>query len=225
MLFLVVVLGMASAEIYDYMVDRPLAYVRRYRPSVNIFPKNISAERGEPLYNGDTLRTNEKGYAAVQFMDKSIAKVKPNSELIVNGTVQNNQSVSTRIGLEVGEIFIEVTGQGQRNFEVATSKSVASVKGTQFGVTSENYIWVEEGIVDLTATATGEVVTLSEKMFGEVDDDDSITTGELTDEQLEQLRKEFDELTDSSIPGQIKLRFRDENGQIREIDIDYYDNN
>ncbi|MDR8390647.1 FecR family protein [Aliifodinibius sp. S!AR15-10] len=223
----VLILGMASAEIYNYSsADRPLAFVRRYKPSVNIQPKNISPDKGEPLYSGDTLRTNESGYAAVQFMDKSFAKVKPNSELTVRGEVNNDKSTSTRIALEAGEIFMEVTQRSENNFEVATSKSVASVKGTEFGVRSDNYAWVEEGIVEFTSSATGQTVSLTERMYGQVNDDNTITTGELTEEDLQKLRSDFESLgSETGEPQKMRLRFRDENGQIREIEIEYYENN
>jgi len=222
-----VLLGMTSAELYMYnTAERPLAFVRRYKPSVNIFPQNISADKGDPLFNGDTLRTDEEGYAAVQFMDKSIAKVKPLSELIINGEVRNNKSSSARITLEVGEIFMEVVERSTNNFEVATSKSVASVKGTQFGVTDDNYAWVEEGVVDFTSTLTGETVELVQSMYGQVNDDNSISTGSLTKDELEQLRNEYEEelAGEEAEPKSFKLQFRDENGQIREIEGKYYEN-
>lgn len=222
-----VLLGMTSAELYKFSTaDRPLAFVRRYKPSVNIFPQNISADKGDPLFNGDTLRTNEEGYAAVQFMDKSIAKVKPLSELIVNGEVRNDKSSSARITLEVGEIFMEVVKRSTNNFEVATSKSVASVKGTEFGITDDNYAWVEEGVVEFTATISGESVELRQRMFGQVNDDNSITTGTLTQEELEELRNEYEQQLsgEDAEPTPFKLRFRDEDGNIREIDGQYYDN-
>lgn len=220
------ILGMTTTEIYRHSTEeRPLAFVRRFKPAVNILPKNIAAEKGEPLFSGDTLRTNDEGYAAVQFMDNSIAKVKPNSELIVNGEVRNDKSTSARIALEAGEIFMEVIKRSNNNFEVATSKSVASVKGTEFGVTDANYAWVENGVVEFTSTLSGDIVSLTQSMYGRVNDDNSITTGELTPEELLRLRNEFDEVAGQSEPGTFKLRFRDANGEIREIEIDYYDNN
>lgn len=220
------ILGLTTTEIYRHVTEeRPLAFVRRFKPDVNILPKNVKAEKGEPLFSGDTLRTNDVGYAAVQFMDNSIAKVKPNSELIVNGEVRNDKSTSARIALEAGEIFMEVIKRSNNNFEVATSKSVASVKGTEFGITDANYAWVEDGIVEFTATISGNVVALNQRMYGQVNDDNTITTGELTVEELQRLRNEFLEAAGQSEPGSFKLRFRDENGQIREIEIDYYENN
>ncbi len=227
-LLAILILGMASEEIYNYTLssDRPLAFVRRFKPAVSIHPKNINADKGEPLYDGDTLRTNDNGYAAVQFMDKSFAKVKPNSELTVHGEVKSDKSTSARIALEAGEIFMEVTQRTDNNFEVSTSKSVASVKGTEFGVRDDHYTWVAEGTVELTSTATGETVTLTESMYGQVNEDDSITRGELSEAELEKLNRAFEELEgETGAPKQMILRFRDENGQIREIEIDYYENN
>lgn len=217
--------GMASAELYNHVpAKRPLAYVRRFKPNVNIYPQDIAAGKGEPLYDGDTLRTDDNGYAAVQFMDKSIAKVTPNSMLTVHGEVRNDKSTSARIALKAGEIFMQVTKQaGNNDFEVSTSKSVASVKGTQFGVRSDDYAWVEEGVVEFTATVSGQTVSLRQSMYGQVNDDNSITTGQLSDEQLQKLRNDFEKFENGTEPKQMQLRFRDENGQIKEISIDYFE--
>lgn len=225
-LIALLIVGMASAEMYNYVApDRPLAFVRRFKPEVNIRPEDVNAQKGHPLYSGDTLATGERGYAAVQFMDKSFAKVKPNSELIVRGQVNQDKSTSSRIALEAGEIFMEVTQQGNNNFEVETSKSVASVKGTIFGVRSDHFIWVEEGEVELMALETGQTVTLTDRMFGQINDDNSITTGTLTEEEIQKLREEYDTFEgETGQLKQMKLRFRDENGQLQEIEIQYYEN-
>ncbi|MDX1671158.1 MAG: FecR family protein [Balneolaceae bacterium] len=221
-------LGWVSAEVYNYLnPDRPLAYVRRFRPDVRLLPKNIMADRGEPLFNGDTLRTDNRGYAAVQFMDKSYAKVKPKSELIVRGDVKNTNSITTNIVLKGGEILLEITERRAGNeFEVTTSTAVASVKGTKFGVQeNSSYFWVEEGLVDLQSRATGNTVQLAAMMFGQINADNTITTGEITREQLLQLNEDYESLNKSvTDPKIIKFRFRDKDGEWREIELKYYEN-
>lgn len=221
-------LGWVSAEVYNYLnPDRPLAYVRRFRPDVRLLPKNIMAERGEPLFSGDTLRTDNRGYAAVQFMDKSYAKVKPKSELIVRGDVKNTQSITTNIVLKGGEILLEITERRTGNeFEVTTSTAVASVKGTKFGVQEGNsYFWVEEGLVDLQSRATGNSVQLSAMMYGQINSDNTISTGEITREQLLNLNEDYESLSKSvTEPKIIKFRFRDKDGEWREIELKYYEN-
>lgn len=186
---------------------------------------DLSENVGEKLFNGDSLLTNEDGFALVFFMDRSIAKVKPNSMLIVNGQVGITSKVSnTRINLKRGEIFLEVAPQGANDFEVATSRSLASVKGTQFGSKSDGYIWVQEGQVDVTALNSGQTVSLFEKMFAKVDDQgNEIDSGTLSTDELDGLNQGYDEMDSDLIKKKIILRFRDQNGQIREIKIDAFE--
>lgn len=222
-----VIMGLVAADLaVTEKADRPLAFVRKFKP--DIYVKNQGPEekanKANPLYSGDTLRTDDSGFALVQFMDKSIAKVKPSSRLVVRGEVTGKNNTSARISLEAGEIFLNVIPRTTSDFEVATETSVATVKGTQFGANSSNYFWVIEGVVGLFSNNTGQSVDLKEKMFGQVNDDGSIETGELTDEELENLNEGYDELEGGFEEKVIKLRFRDENGQIREIELKYYEN-
>ncbi|MFY0684179.1 MAG: FecR domain-containing protein [Balneola sp.] len=213
--------------------DRPLAIVKRFKPNVDIENSladrskrlDLESDRGEQLFDGDTLRTDAEGYALVVFMDKSIAKVKPQSLLIVRGeTERTSKRSNTRIDLSLGEIFLNVEPQGNNDFEVSTSRSLASVKGTEFGGNSDGYVWVKEGQVDVTALQSGETISLFEKMYAQVNGNaDEIESGTLSDNELTNLDDGFDELNEELIKKQIKLRFKDANGQIREVTIDYYE--
>lgn len=207
--------------------DRPLAFVQKFKPSVgiqNAGPLERIEKRGTPLHSGDTLRTDENGFALVQFMDKSIAKVKPESRLIVEGEVEGKNNTSTRIGLEAGEIFLNVTQQGRDNFEVATNTTVASVKGTDFGARSDNYFWVEEGEVEISVSETNQSATLTSGTYGRVRDDGSIEKGELTEEELKERRKGYEQLNASMEPQIYKLRFIDSNGEERVIEVKVFEN-
>ncbi len=225
-LFLV---GMIASDVIPVEVDdRPLAFVRKFKPDVEVTNQQVESisKRGEALFNGDTLQTDQKGFALVQFMDKSLAKVKPESRLLVQGELQNDtkQNATTRIGLEVGEIFLNVTEQNDNNFEVATSTSVASVKGTSFGASDDDYFWVTEGIVEISVNETGNVAELTEKMFARVNDDGTIETGELTDEEIERRNQEYAQMEEMLDPDSIQLRFIDENGQEQTIELKIFDN-
>ena len=206
---------------------RPLAFVQEFKPSVAILNNgqlNNIKERGKPLFNGDTLRTNQNGFALVQFMDKSLAKVKPNSRLIVRGEVEDKESTSTRIGLELGEIYLNVSEQGSDDFEVATGTSVATVKGTEFGVTADDYFWVKEGEVEVTVGHTGESVRLTDRSYGQVQEDGSIEKGELSEEQIEQRDKEYARINEQTDPEIYEVRFIDGNGQERVIELKVFEN-
>ena len=234
-LFLLLILGLSSIAAYvieTTVSERPLAIVRRFKPEVKVKHSGdkdwSDAKRGYQLFDSDTLQTGSGGYAAVQFMDNSLIKVKPNSLLILNGEVKDKNSTASRIALEVGEIFLNVK-ERRSDFEVATSQSVAVVQGTEFGASSDksgsNRYWVASGTVEVTALRSGESVSLSDGMFGEVSSDgSSITSGYLSEEELNNLVKEYEKLDQNTQPEQLRLRFRNEEGESREVDVKYYQN-
>lgn len=232
-LILAIIVGsMLASDLYiPVEQERPLAIVRRFKPEVQLangdkdFVLDLTENLGEQLFSGDTLSTDSKGYALVIFMDNTVAKVKPESMLIVRGESLADSKISDRrINLETGEIFMEVEPIGSGTFEVATSRSLASVKGTRFGTKAYGYIWVQEGQVDVTATTSGQTVSLFEKMFAEVDEaGNNIQSGTLSEEELENLDEGYDELDEDLIERTIILRFRDANGQVREIPINIFE--
>ncbi|MGM0546335.1 MAG: FecR domain-containing protein [Bacteroidota bacterium] len=215
-----------GAHWHDY-TDRPLAFVQKFKPTIGLEEDgefNNIEERGRPLFDGDTLRTAGDGFALVQFMDKSMAKIKPDSRLIVRGDIEDKENSSTRIGLELGEILLNVSERGAQDFEVATSSSVASVKGTTFGAAYEDYFWVEDGEVEITSNRTGESTTLIEKTFGQVEEDGSISSGELTDEELEQNKNEYSGMEEKLEPTIYEVRFTDDDGEERVIEVKVFEN-
>jgi hypothetical protein len=225
LLFSVAIIVM-GAQLHS-VADRPLAFVQKFKPSVDV--KNAGKvvnlkKRGKPLYSGDTLRTYKNGFALVQFMDKSLAKVKPDSRLVVRGNVEDKNNTSTRIGLELGEIFLNVSKQGKDNFEVATNTSVASVKGTEFGASSDEYFWVKEGEVEVMVNRTGQTVTLTDRTYGQVQDDGSIETGELSEDDVDEKDDEYAQMDEKMEPEIYELRFIDENGQERVIKVKVFEN-
>lgn len=236
-LILVLVVGsMLASDLYVPTIEdeqeRPLAVVRRFKPNVELASINRETinlhpqeNLGEKLFNGDTLSTDPDGYALVIFMDNSIAKVKPESQLIVKGQEQpNSRNTTRRIDLDKGEIFLEVEPQGSGSFEVSTSRSLASVKGTRFGSTASGYVWVEEGQVDVTATNSGETVSLFQQMYAEVDETgNAIESGTLTEDEIDDLQQGYDTLDEEMIENEIIIRFRDANGQIRSITIPIFE--
>lgn len=228
-----VIMGFLSEEVQAFQSERHIGIVRHFKPDVTVsnldidkfIQMDLSENIGERLYTGDSLKTDEKGFALVLFMDNSVAKVKPNSLLIVQGEVGvTSKESNTRINLDQGEIFLNVQPQGNNDFEVATSRSLASVKGTDFGSKSDGYVWVEEGQVDVTALNSGQTVSLFEKMFAQVDENgNNVDSGTLSDDELNELNEGYDEMDNDLIQKQVILKFRDQNGQIREITIDVFE--
>ncbi|WP_069131082.1 FecR family protein [Rhodohalobacter halophilus] len=208
--------------------DREIAIVRRYIPNVDITGavRDTVVETGTSLFSGDTLTTDENGYALVMFLDQSVAKVRPRSQLIIRGEIDRRQNASTRIDLNRGGIFLNVNRRVTNEFEVTTSTTVASVKGTTFGALSEGYYWVETGEVEVMALRSGQSVLLTEGMFAQADESGSdLTTGQLSDGEIERLNSEYKTLDEELIERRLILRFRDSNGQIIEEDIEFFEQN
>ncbi|WP_428235417.1 FecR domain-containing protein [Gracilimonas sp.] len=230
---LLVVAGFALPEIVRAQSERPIAIVKRFKPEVLLRNMDVEKElyldlqenKGERLFDGDSLTTNEEGFALVVFMDASVAKVKPSSLLILNGSVATaSKAMNTRINLKNGEIFLNVEPQGGNDFEVATSRSLASVQGTDFGSRFDGFVWVEEGQVDVTALNSGQTVSLFEQMYAQVDEQgNSVESGTLTPEELNDLGEGYDEMENDLVQKEIILRFRDQNGQLREVRIDVFE--
>jgi len=98
---------------------------------------------GDKLFNGDELETKNESYAAVKFADQSsLVKLFPNSTLNIN-TVQEKGKTNKKSVLKIGELWAKVE-KGTGKFEIETSTTVASVKGTNFLMNV-----TEEGLTNL----------------------------------------------------------------------------
>lgn len=208
--------------------DDEIAYVRRYIPDVtvtNISYKDSLQEVGRGLISGDTLTTNNSGYAMVLFLDESIARVSPQSQMVIRSELNpdRNLNIRTHVGMLLGGIFLDVESRSDREFEITTTRAVASVKGTRFGVTADDKIWVEEGEVEVTLRETGEVRSLTDRMYIQVQEDGTAESGELSDEELAELADEFQILESDLIERQMKIQFRNSSGETVEEEIRAYE--
>lgn len=219
----VYVLFLGETEIGLNETDDEIAYVRRYVPAVTVTNTSVDSlqEVGRALISGDTLTTGDRGYAMVLFLDESIARVSPASQLVIRSELnpEKNLNIRTHVGMLLGGLLLDVESQPGREFEITTTKAVASVKGTRFGVTANDKIWVEEGEVEVTIRETGEQRTLVNKMYLQVEDDGSIDSGELTDQELIELADEFQILESDLIEREMKIQFRNRSGDTVEEEI------
>jgi hypothetical protein len=124
---------------------------------------------GDQLFNGDELETKNESYAAVKFADQSsILKLFPNSTLNIN-TVQEKGKTNKKGILKIGELWAKVE-KGTGKFEIETSTTVASVKGTNFlmNVTEEGLtnLYSFEGEVLFQNKIDGETALIREGQRG-----------------------------------------------------------
>lgn len=212
-------------------VDRPLAIVRRFKPQVRVRdseqPEWVEAQIAQQLFDKDTLRTDADGYAVVQLIDNSLARVRPNSMLIIRGEANERGGLNTRINVESGSMNLNVSGR-QSEYEVATPTAVAAVKGTQFITElsddgTSTFICFS-GEVSVTAANSGREVTLRQRRRAVVDNQGiTIRTSSISAREQRNLMQLEEDMESSTAPKRIRIRLRNADGQEREIEIPYYE--
>lgn len=103
-----------------------------------------TAEGKTKLQSGDTvsvgavIETGQTGTATIHFPDASLARMDVNTTLTLSALSfnQNNNSLIVGIGLTIGRVWSKVVGLAtpESSWEVKTSNTVATVRGTAFGV-------------------------------------------------------------------------------------------
>lgn len=212
----------------DNTVRRPLAILRRFRPDVFVSDGNGSWKepgQAEQLFPNDTLRTGDEGYAVVQFMDNSVAKMSPNSVLIVAGEITSGGTTAARLAMELGEVFLEVSGRNS-DFELATPTAVAAVKGTVFScgaLLESTTCTVFSGSIGFRA-ADGQEFDLGPNQQGTADKDGNVTTKEISEDEAKRMMGEVEE-RDKSLEEQsaktrtIRLNFVNDDGETINIRV------
>jgi hypothetical protein len=221
--------GVFSSSTAD---DRPIAIIRRAKPDLWI--KHGKGEWKAPsvaeqLFSGDSVKTGAEGYAAIQFMDNSLVKIKPNSILAIMGEVRGKDNASTRLAVQVGEVFLNVTKQ-KSDFEVGTPSAVAAVKGSkaQVGVDQQQTTVVEalEGVWEVTSTVTGVSAKFTRGQKATVQKSSGeIKREKMTASQMQQTSNSYNNLDKKSRPKTMKLRFSNKDGSVQEVEVEYFEAN
>lgn len=146
----------------------PLAVVVRSKGTVTAGPeaamKPVAA--GLVLHEGARLKTGPDGRALVRFLaDQSIAEIKPGTTVdFATRGLAGGQGAARQVLLRAGEAAFGVTPGKGRDLRFETATTVASVRGTGFGVSvapsGTTRVFVEHGIVRVCNPLTGESMDL-----------------------------------------------------------------
>jgi hypothetical protein len=120
----------------------------------------IDAKKGQSLFSGTKIKTQNDGMAMVKFLDdKSMMEMKPKTLLTIE-TAKNGLKTDKKTKIDIGAVLFNIKSRkaGER-FEVKTPTSVATVKGTQFWVivndNGKTFVVTLENFVELLNNATG----------------------------------------------------------------------
>ena len=179
-----------------------------------------SVKKGHIIESGDKITTAKGGFVALIFIDdKSALKVKENSEVIISGN-KNNRAIAKRIGLKGGTIRAQVGKKQNRDFIVQTTVSVASVKGTDFWVVSDNNngdsVIGMEGVIQLTNKRSGDKIDIPSGITGL-----STKDGQLQSFNTDPKTIPKDPSGDNIGNQKLKIEFKDANGKKKTLVIEY----
>jgi hypothetical protein len=124
------------------------------------------AATGDTLEEGDVVRTDPIGFAAIDYIDGSLARLGPSSTLTVVALADQAGPVDTRVDLDAGRLWsrVEDVTESEGRYEVGTPVGVAAVRGTVFDVSclpDRCTFSVFEGAVDVTLP-DGTVIRIEE---------------------------------------------------------------
>ena len=146
----------------------PLAVVTKSKGEVDYkkFDTSVfeSSKRGMSIFNTDFFQTGSDGYFAFLYLDDgTLIRVHKNSELFIEGKIDNN-AIKKRVNVDNGAVRFDVKDQKGEEFTVITPTSVASVKGTDFFLNTdgiEDKFYGFEGMVEILNKESNSIVNLS----------------------------------------------------------------
>ena len=157
-----------------------------YHKKFNADDYSPNAVMGTQLKNHDWIKTEEDGFVAIFFLDdKSQLKVKGNSEMAILAAVERGK-ISKTISLDYGTVKASVSKQ-KGEFRIATPTSVASVKGTEWWVESDengDTFIVVEGIVEVENLVSGTVQNVGQDETATSNPDGSVEVEETVEEDI-----------------------------------------
>ncbi len=146
-LVFVVILFVAIAGVYGLFSSRASAKVLVKSGSVQVDSgSGYESVSNELKLKQDYKVKNIDGDAAIVIFDSIIVDLQKGSEVVVSDLVKDNIKLFQAKGSTWNK-FMKLAGIG--SFQISTPKSVATVRGTEFGV-SEDEVLVADGIVDVS---------------------------------------------------------------------------
>ena len=153
----------------------------------------FSAQNGTLLYQSDYVKTGDNASASIILFKGSIIRIDKNTEIKIELILQQADEISVKIEQDVGRTWHTVSKiSGIDNYEVQTPTTVASVRGTSFGVNvtelGNTTVSVGSGNVNVSKIENGTVVETVE-----VHENQSVNVGSHKGQPLETKSTETDD--------------------------------
>lgn len=186
-----IVVGLICLVSFSIYGQEPVGVIAKsqgttFHKKFNADDYNPNAVMGTQLKNHDWIKTGEDGFVAIFFLDdKSQLKVKGSSEMEILAAVERGK-ISKTISLDYGTVKASVTKQ-KGEFRIATPTSVASVKGTEWWVSSDengDVFIVLQGLVQIENLVSGTVQNVGQSETGTSNPDGSVQVETTDDDDI-----------------------------------------
>lgn len=238
-LILIVITSLISMNDGIALITKSKGAIEYKKNDGTIIKDNL--KKGTSLFDNDRIITGSNGFAKYVYLDDgSIIKVHKNAEVYIYGAI-DKRSIIKQINVSEGNVKFEVSKQGKDDFTVVTPSSVATVKGTDFWLESNedegDQFFGLSGLVNVQNIESNVMLQLTRNttIISQPDGNIDIKKTEVEDfkklQKLELNAGEIDELQyESSIleqigedlpEGEIKIQLDDGSGSLKEILIKY----
>ena len=175
---------------------------------------------GELLSDEDFVRTGANAFAVLIYLDdKSMVKLKGNTNLSIRGK-RVGKGLEKNLELTGGTVKAVVSKQRRGGFKITSPTSVASVKGTSFWMITNSQtgdaVYNEEGVVQLTNLATGDIIDLLENQTGLSTPDGGLTVSTTIASDIP-----VDEDGTDDVPQELRIIMTGPDGQEKVLIIKY----
>ena len=170
-LIIPLILTLSSIGYAQNVHDSALALKKRgeaHRKAYGVNTLDEQVEVGMWFSNYDSVKTGAASFLAILFTDdKSIIKMRENSDLTIQRTITPTQTLR-QIRLNRGKLKLKVTPQVVEKYEIISAISVASVEGTEFWLIvdpngTDTFIGLE-GSVEILNIESGQSMLLTPGM-------------------------------------------------------------
>ena len=143
-LITVAVLSLTYVEDAIAASEKEVGNIKDMRGSANILreKQKYEAQKNEPVFKADTVRTFEKSRVKILFIDDSLVMVGENTSFLISEHLKDKANISV-FNLIDGVMNVIV---GKKGFEVHTPTAVSSARGTSF------VVWTEKGKTGMAVT-------------------------------------------------------------------------
>lgn len=179
-----------------------------------------AAEKGDILKAGDRVKTGRHSLAILKFNDRSIVRVRENSEIAMT-TAQDGGATTKTIDGSTGSYGFDIQKQqANEKFRFTSPTSVASIRGTLGNWASglgNDTLTLGEGLVNILNRISDRNIDVPAGYIAFSNADGSLTSRPATPEELAEARRS----ATGGTPRELDLKLRNGNGDEKELKIRY----